>query len=223
MANFFYGAISLTGGATGSLDSIDGDILNNNDGATELTSTYAYMYRLNSTSGADESSPDIISPDSNAGDKRWILISRNHVIEDLEELTNREEISKDYLRLNQSFVAMFYDDFISTTYTNASYLTKVNTNTYKMTPGSAGEWRSTTWTAPSTITTCKMVWRSGGSFDHDIEISANGGSNWTTISTAGATTYKDQEVTIANSGTSMILKVSGGTQGYMLDYTLLVK
>ena len=97
MANFIYGAISLTGGATGSLDSIDGDSLNNNDGATVLTSTYAYLYRLNSTSGAAESSPDIISPDSNAGDKRWILISRNHVIEDLEELMEKFDEIEDRL------------------------------------------------------------------------------------------------------------------------------
>lgn len=223
MANFFYGALSLTGGGTGALDSIDGDSLNDNDGAMVLTSTYAYMYRLNASSGASESSPDVISPDSNAGDKRWILISRNHVIEDLELLTNREEIAKDYLRLNQSFVNMYYDDFTSTSKTNASYLTKVNTNTYQMTPGNAGEWRSATWTASSTITICKLVWRSGGSFDHDIQISANGGSNWTTISSGGATTNRDQEVAIANSGTSMILRAYNGTQGYLLDYTLLVK
>jgi len=33
----------------------------------------------------------------------------------------------------------------------------------------------------------------------------------------------DQEVTISNTGTSIILKISGGTQGSILDYILLIK
>jgi len=70
----FYGSTSLTGGAAGSLDSIDGSGLANGDGGFVITSTTFYMYYLNATSGAAESSPDVISPDSNPGNKRWILI-----------------------------------------------------------------------------------------------------------------------------------------------------
>lgn len=73
MANNIYPAISLVGGTDGALDKIDGDGLANGDGAIVITSAGSYIYRLNSTSGEAESSPDIISPDSNAGDKRWIL------------------------------------------------------------------------------------------------------------------------------------------------------
>jgi hypothetical protein len=73
MALDFLTCIALIGGTSGALDSIDGDSLNDGDGAWVLTSDGAYRYRLNATSGAVESSPDVISPDSNAGDKRWEL------------------------------------------------------------------------------------------------------------------------------------------------------
>ncbi|MBU0777465.1 hypothetical protein KKF82_04315, partial [Patescibacteria group bacterium] len=73
-ASNFYGAIALTGGASGSVDSIDGTNLATGDGLYCITSTGFYIYYLNATSGAAESSPDVISPDDNAGNKRWILI-----------------------------------------------------------------------------------------------------------------------------------------------------
>lgn len=73
MSNF-YGATGLIGGNSGDLDNIDGTNLASGDGAFVITSTGLYIYYLNATSGASESSPDIISPDANAGNKRWILI-----------------------------------------------------------------------------------------------------------------------------------------------------
>ena len=73
MSNF-YGATGLIGGGTGDLDNIDGTNLNTGDGAVVVTSTAAYHYYLNASSGAGESSPDIVSPDANAGNKRWILV-----------------------------------------------------------------------------------------------------------------------------------------------------
>ena len=80
--NVIYGAIDLTGGSAGDLDAIDGTVLQNNDIAIVVTSTpYVYIYRLNSTSGAAEASPNVISPDTNAGNKRWILC------ESVEEVT----------------------------------------------------------------------------------------------------------------------------------------
>ena len=152
-----------------------------------------------------------------------IIIALNDQREDLEDLVNNKETAKNYLRTNQSFLNMYYDDFTTLDFTNASYVSKVDIDDYKMTPGNAGEWRAATWTSGVSATTCKMVWRSENSFDHDIEISADNGSNWTTISSGGATTNMDQEVTISNTGTSIILKISGGTQGSILDYILLIK
>jgi len=152
-----------------------------------------------------------------------IIIALNDTREDLEDLVNNEEIAKNYLRTNQSFLNMYYDDFKTLDKTNASYQSKVDIDDYKMTPGNGGEWRSSTWTAGVSATTCKLVWRSENSFDHNIQISADNGSNWTTISSGGATTNMDQEVTITNTGTSMILRISGGTQGSLLDYMLLIK
>lgn len=73
MANNFYGAILLTGGATGALDAIDGAGLADLDAAMVQTDGKVYFYSLDSTSGAAEASPGIIAPDTNPGTKRWIL------------------------------------------------------------------------------------------------------------------------------------------------------
>jgi len=75
MANYVYGAVALVGGGTGALDSIDGGDLNQDDAAIVFTSTGAYIYNLDESSGGTESSPALIAPDNNAGNKRWILIS----------------------------------------------------------------------------------------------------------------------------------------------------
>ena len=73
MSNMVYGATALTGGTAGALDAIDGAILVDKDMAIAITGGYTYAYLLNATSGAAESSPDVITPDTNPGDKRWIL------------------------------------------------------------------------------------------------------------------------------------------------------
>lgn len=72
MANI-YGATSLTGGGAEALDVIDGTDLANGDVAMVVTTSETYHYTLDATSGAAENSPYIISPDTNAGTKRWIL------------------------------------------------------------------------------------------------------------------------------------------------------
>jgi len=75
MSNF-YGATSLTGGGSGALDKIDGAALAAGDGAIVITTTGMLAYTLDAASGAAESSPGIISPDTNAGTKRWILANK---------------------------------------------------------------------------------------------------------------------------------------------------
>ena len=72
MANNFYAAIGLIGGGIGALDNIDGLALADGDAATVQTDGTVYFYHLDATSGAAESSPDVIKPDTNAGTKRWI-------------------------------------------------------------------------------------------------------------------------------------------------------
>ena len=74
MATKIYGATGLTGGSTGDLDSIDGNILYDQDKCLVATGSALYLYHLSSTDGSSESSPYVISPDSNAGTKRWLLI-----------------------------------------------------------------------------------------------------------------------------------------------------
>jgi len=74
MANTVYmSKTGLTGGEATKLDSIDGATLTDNDAAFVNVSNVQYIYRLDADSGAAESSPNIIAPATNPGDKRWIL------------------------------------------------------------------------------------------------------------------------------------------------------
>jgi len=75
MANYIYGAVALIGGGTGSLDSIVGTDLAENDAAIVFTDSATYVYTLSETSGGTENSPDLITPDSDAENKRWLLVS----------------------------------------------------------------------------------------------------------------------------------------------------
>jgi len=74
---YIYGAIEFTGGGRSSLDNIDGNDLQENDAAFVIKDGFFYAYRLNASSAASESVPHVISPDVNAGDKRWELQSGN--------------------------------------------------------------------------------------------------------------------------------------------------
>lgn len=65
---------ALTGGAAGALDKIDGAGLGDGDAAVVVLGGGVYHYHLNATSGETENSPYIISPDTNAGTKRWVLV-----------------------------------------------------------------------------------------------------------------------------------------------------
>jgi hypothetical protein len=74
--NNMYGRTALTGGVSGCLDAINGSRLKNGDVDIVMDSgANVSFYRLNETSGAAESSPTVISPDTNAGSKRHILAS----------------------------------------------------------------------------------------------------------------------------------------------------
>src|SRR3990170_139191 len=67
---------ALTGGVDSTyLDYADGNSLSDKDRAFAIVSGLLYLYELNATSGAAESSPNVIAPDTNAGTKRWILVS----------------------------------------------------------------------------------------------------------------------------------------------------
>lgn len=69
----YYYKTGLIGGTVGCLDSIDGADLKDEDPATVMTAEKIYFYAYDSDSGLAESSPDIIKPDTNAVDGRWIL------------------------------------------------------------------------------------------------------------------------------------------------------
>lgn len=80
MAQKWLPASSLTGGGEGALDAIDGSNVSDGDRAIVIADK-AYFYVLDADSAAAESSPDVIQPDSNAGDKRWILKETHGLIE----------------------------------------------------------------------------------------------------------------------------------------------
>ena len=75
MDYYFYPYIALTGGADGALDSLDGSLLKDGDSAFVVipATQRSYIYTLDADSAASESSPSVIAPDANAGDKRWVL------------------------------------------------------------------------------------------------------------------------------------------------------
>ncbi len=73
--NRIYCATGLIGGNPGDLDTIDGADLADKDMCIVIDQTTTYFYALDADSALAESSPNIIAPDDNPGDKRWILQS----------------------------------------------------------------------------------------------------------------------------------------------------
>ena len=71
----WYNATSHVGGTANTADSINGQNLADGDKLIVSTTTNTYFYTLDVDSAAAEeaTSYTVISPDSNAGDKRWIL------------------------------------------------------------------------------------------------------------------------------------------------------
>ena len=71
----WYNASGLLGGTDGTADSINGQNLFDGDRLIAVTTTNTYFYTLDVDSAASEDSTSytVISPDSNAGDKRWVL------------------------------------------------------------------------------------------------------------------------------------------------------
>lgn len=72
MARKRYWAYAVDGGTAGAMDAIDGSSLSVGDICEVHNSTTHSIYYL-AESAATENSPHIVTPDSNAGDKRWEL------------------------------------------------------------------------------------------------------------------------------------------------------
>jgi hypothetical protein len=84
MVYYAYWASSITGGTTGCLDSIDGTDLADKDMAIVISSTGGiYVYWLDEDNAGTESSPSLIAPDNNGGNKRWALLMRSERYESL--------------------------------------------------------------------------------------------------------------------------------------------
>jgi len=76
MANNFFYCNKLIGGTAGTLDDINHSSVSDGDSATvtDAINDITYTYTYNSSSATAESSPDVIKPDSNGGNGRWILV-----------------------------------------------------------------------------------------------------------------------------------------------------
>ena len=99
MAATVYYRQALTGGGATALDEIAGSTLNDNDIAFVMTDTAFYVYKVDSSSGAAESSPNVIAPDTPSADERWILQQVQNVQSlEYEEITTSTalEVGKTY-------------------------------------------------------------------------------------------------------------------------------
>jgi len=78
----------LTGGGAGSLDAVDGAALTSVDVAIVFgTDDKVYHYKLDPASGAAENSPFVIMPNTNAGNKRWILCEVYGIVPGVTDVT----------------------------------------------------------------------------------------------------------------------------------------
>lgn len=76
---FDYFKTVLTGGTAGCLDQMDGDGLSDGDKAIVIVGNNpgrTYIYVLDEDNAGAEDSPYIIAPDTNPGNKRWVLSAR---------------------------------------------------------------------------------------------------------------------------------------------------
>jgi len=108
MAVKIFGCADLIGGGIGSLDAIDGSLLADGDTAFVKQETLIYWYHLNATSGASESSPWVIAPDTNAGTKRWVFLTADGMMR-----LGRDSIANSAT----THAVTFTDDMPSTNYT----------------------------------------------------------------------------------------------------------
>lgn len=104
----FYPYTALIGGGAGALDGQDGAALADGDAAMVITDAGVYWYHLNATSAAAENSPFRISPDVNAGNKRWHLVGTTAVIGALVKITSDQTISNSTIT-SITFNAATYD------------------------------------------------------------------------------------------------------------------
>ena len=101
-----YTATGLIGGTNGKLDNIDaadvrGDGTNIAlaDGDTAMVVVFGdqeYFYSYDADSAAAESSPDIIQPDANAGDGRWVRVNKDYLPGAEQELTCADAVTIDW-------------------------------------------------------------------------------------------------------------------------------
>jgi hypothetical protein len=108
MAVKIFACSDLTGGGIGALDAINGSLLDDGDAAMVKQEYNIYWYHLDATVGGSESSPWVITPDSNAGTKRWIFLTTTGMIR-----VGRDSVAN----LATTHTVTFTDDMPTTNYT----------------------------------------------------------------------------------------------------------
>jgi len=84
-----YKKTAITGGGATALDGVDGAALVDGNLAFVTYGGVFYAYILDDDSGATESSPDVIAPDTNPGNKRWILQQVTSIGSDMQILMSK--------------------------------------------------------------------------------------------------------------------------------------
>lgn len=74
MSTEYYPATSYIGGGAGALDAIPVATLGTGDIAVVSNSTIFSVHHYDASSAAAESSPDVINPDDNGGNGRWLIV-----------------------------------------------------------------------------------------------------------------------------------------------------
>ena len=73
-AGDFYLANRLKGGGAGALDDLDGEMLKDGDMALVIDPVQGwFLFILDQDSALTEVTPQVVQPDTNAANKRWIL------------------------------------------------------------------------------------------------------------------------------------------------------
>lgn len=131
MANKFFAATSITGGASGALDNIPSSVLTFGDVAIvkefqDETADHVtqddsvYFYRFANVSNV-ESSPKVITPDDSSGAGRWLLLSPSLFVEDI-TIESDKKIITSTIHNNGAFLNLGYSaSDINITSTNINF------------------------------------------------------------------------------------------------------
>lgn len=122
----------LTGGATSALDGITTATITDNDIACGYSGTTWYVYHYDAASSAAESSPDVIQPDDNVGNGRWLIIG-SIISSQTGDVTLNASATTGGLSISGQEISYRAATNALTGYATAAHITAIEANTAKVT------------------------------------------------------------------------------------------